>query len=105
MPLADHIHLSPAADEDLRAIGGATERLLFGELAGLPTLSEEDCPPLTWQPGTEILRRIDIGDYCVTFTIRSESDGSRTTVVERVVLRADLEAWIAAQIEQAEAGQ
>lgn len=105
MPLADDIHLSHAADEDLRAIGGITERMLFGELAGLPTLTEEQCPPLTWQPGPEVLRRIDIGDYCVTFTIRSEPDGSRTAVVERVVLRADLEGWIAEQIEKAEAEQ
>lgn len=103
MSIADDIKLSAEADADLRAIGGLAEETLFNEIAAIPSLSEAQCRPLRWQPRRETLRRTDVGDYCVTVTIRTEADGTRIAMAERVVLQAELERWIAAEIERAEA--
>lgn len=102
MPIADDIELSVAADADLRSIGGMTEQFLFGELYRLPTLSEDECRPLIWQPEGESLRRVEIGDYSVTVTIENAPAGRRVAVVERVVLTADLDRWLDEQVKRAE---
>lgn len=102
MPIADRIELSEVADEDLRSVGGLAEQLLFGELDHLPALSEDQCRPLTWQPEGESLRRVEIGDYSVLVTIEAAANGQRIAVIERVVLRADLDRWLRERVERAE---
>lgn len=101
MSLADDIEIvecagdeEECADEDLRAIGGATERWLFGELFRLPGMSEDECPTLPWQSNEPPRRRVRLGAYVAVFYLRVTAGGEIIAVVERVVRRSDLYDWL-----------
>lgn len=96
MPGAEGIKISLEADQDLKAIGGDTEKMLIGEIFLLPDVPESACPELPWQEGGLRRRRWEIGVYSVVFHEEGGPSGPRT-VIERIVNRERLDEYVAAR--------
>jgi hypothetical protein len=92
------VRISQQADNDLRQIGGSTERWLIGELFRLPEVPYSEISILSIAESRRRPRRSwRVGAYAVVFF-----EAPQQLVVERVVLAEDLHAWLRVAIEAAE---
>lgn len=93
------IELTRAADQDLRDVGGATERNLFGELLRLGDAERRgETRLLEWKDADAAVRRSwRIGNFAVVYRVRLDEVGRRIAVIEAVVLKRQLTDWLAAR--------
>jgi len=91
----DDIRLTSDSDRDLAAIGGSTERDLFGKLLALPAAHlRRETRELEWQEaGRPVRYSWRIGAFTVVFHVHTAADGRRIHVIEGVVLTRRLRDW------------
>jgi hypothetical protein len=100
----EDIELTEEADDDLRRIGGRTEKLLIGELLGLPRVprSRFERLPLN-ESGKPTRFRWRIGEFVVVFHERQRREAIvlNVAVVERVIRRRQLQEWLERESDRA----
>jgi len=92
------LRLTRDADEDLRRIGGPTEKWLIGELFRLPRIAPSEFEAISPKGAKPEKLRWRIGAFVVIFHERPRTG---TAVVERVIRRSDLHDWLAREAQRA----
>lgn len=103
MAVAEDITLSRAAKGDLASLGERAAGWLFGELQGLPEMSEEECPELPGPQTEPPRRRARIGRYVAVFFVRPNHEGTEIAVIEYIRHRDAFDPWLANLQREAEA--